>query len=199
MEIILKTIMIAMTAIIFENTIFTRAIGTSTMLVASKNKKDILPFGLSITYICTISSALSFFADKFWLDKETVLSTLYMPLTYVGIVGFVYIITLLVLWRFAYKLFVRVRKFVHISAFNCAVLGALFLNSLESDTFIGYIIFGLGTGIGFFVATFFVSVSHEKLNSSKVPQAFRGFPATMVYVGILSMVFFVLTKQIPEI
>ena len=129
MEIILKTLIVAMTAIVFENTIFTRAIGTSTMLLAAKKKEDMIPFGLSITYICTISSALSFFADKFLVEETT--KVLYMPLIYVGIIGFVYIITLLALWKWAYSLFVRIKKFVHMSAFICAVLGALFLKIFQ--------------------------------------------------------------------
>lgn len=196
METLFKMIMIAMTAIVFENTILTRAIGTSTMLLASKNKKDIVPFGLSITYICTTTSAISFLVDKFLVKNE--ISVLYMPLIYVGIIGFVYIVTLLVMWKWIYKLFVKVKKFIHISSFNCAVLGALFLNSMTNKTFLGYLVFGLGTGIGFFGASYLVFTSYDKLNSTKVPQAFRGFPAIMVYIGILSMVFFVLTGKIPQ-
>ena len=197
MNTFIEMLMVALTAIILENTIFTRALGTSTVLVAAKNKKEIVPFGLSITYICTLSSTLSFVADKFLLNRSN--SVLFMPLVYVLIIGFVYIVALLALWKWAYEIFLKVKKFVHLSAFNCAVLGALFLNQLESDNFLGYIIFGLGTGIGFFVASYLVAVSYEKLNSPEVPQVFRGFPATMIYIGIISMVFFVLTGTVPKI
>ncbi len=197
MELFMKILFVALTAIVFENTIFTRAIGTSTMLIAAKNKKELIPFGLSITYICTVSSVLTYFADKYLLSSEA--SVLYMPLVYVSIIGIVYIITLLSMWKWAYNLFIKIKKFVHLSAFNCAVLGTLFLNRYESDSFLGYIIFGLGTGIGFFFASYLVSVSYEKLNSPKVPQAFRGFPITMIYIGIISMAFFVLTDTMPKI
>jgi len=197
MQILIKIILVAMMAITVENTIFTRALGTSTMIIAAKDKKSIVPFGLSITYICTISSALSFLVDKFVLNSWS--GFLYMPITYVLIIGFVYIITLLVLWKFAYKLFVSAKKFVHISSFNCAVLGVLFLNNLKSDSFFDYISFGFGTGIGFFIAVFLVSISYEKLNSQKVPECFRGFPITMIYIGIISMAFFVLMGGIPKI
>ena len=197
METLMNMIIIALTAIIFENTIFTRAIGTSTIIIGAKNKKEIVPFGLSITYICTASSTLSFFADKFLLNKDS--SVLIMPFVYVLIIGFVYITSLLIMWKWAYELFLKVKKFVHFSAFNCAVLGTLFLNRMESDTFLGYIIFGFCTGIGFFLASYLVAVSYEKLYSKAVPQAFRGFPATMIYIGILSMVFFAISSNVPKI
>lgn len=197
MTVIIKILMVALLAATVENTIFTRAFGTSTMLIASKNKKEIIPFTLSITYICTVSSAVSYFADKFLLKDKT--SLLYMPLIYVTMIGLVYIITLLILWKWAYSFFVATKKFVHISAFNCAVLGGLLLNNLKSNSFADYISFGLGTGIGFLVAAFLISEGYEKLNSEKVPQSFRGFPATMIYIGILSMAFFVLLGETPRI
>jgi len=197
MDLFVKIIMVALTASIFENTIFTKAFGTSTMLLAAKSKKGIIPFGLSITYICTVSSVLSFFVDKFFAKDDA--SILFMPLAYVGIIGFVYIITLLALWKFAYKLFVSARKFVHISAFNCAVLSALFLNNIKSDSFSDYLSFGFGTGLGFFIASLLVSACYGKLNSPKVPENFRGFPISMIYIGIISMAFFVLIGNTPII
>lgn len=198
MNTFINTILVALTAVFLENTIFTRAIGTSTMLLAAKNKSGIVPFGLSITYICTVSSLLTFVADKYLLKKQS--SPLFMPIVYVIIIGIVYLVTLLVMWKWMYKLFVKIKKFIHISAFNCAVLGCLFLNSMESDTLLGYVIFGLFTGIGFFIASFLVSVSYEKLNSPQMPKAFRGFPGTMIYIGILSMAFFALNGfAIPKI
>lgn len=190
MDTIIKVLIIALTATVVENTIFSKALGTSTMLIVAKNKKQIFGFGVCMIYICTISSALTYFVDKLFLNNES--SFLYMPLLYVIIIGFVYIVTLLALWKWAYKLFKEVKKFVHISAFNFAVLGALFLNSTVNDTFIEYVGFGLGTGFGFLLATYLVSVSFDKLTSENVPESFKGFPIMLIFVGIISMAFYAL-------
>ena len=188
MNTIAKIIMVSFVAMFIENTIFARALGTSTMLIAAKNKKQLVGFGLSITYITSVASAISYFADKLFLANES--SYLFMPMIYVVIVGLVYILTLLILWKFVYRVFISMKKYVHISSFNCAVLGALFLNSKSSDTFLGYIGFGLGTGIGFMIATYFLSIAYEKLYSEDVPDSFRGYPLILVYIGILSMAFY---------
>ena len=127
MSFVINIIMVAITAIFLENTILTRAIGTSTVILASKNKNEIIPFGLSITYICTTASALSFLADMILADNKD--KILFMPIIYVLIVGLVYIVTLLVMWKWMYELFINVKKFIHLSAFNCAVLGALFFRN----------------------------------------------------------------------
>lgn len=188
MDTIAQVITVSFMAMFVENTIFARALGTSTMLIAAKNKNQFFGFGISITYITCITSAISYFADKIFLKSDS--SYMYMPIVYVVIVGLVYILTLLVLWKFANKIFLSMKKFVHISSFNCAVLGALFLNSKNSDSFLGYVGFGLGTGIGFMIATYLLSVAYDKLYADDVPDSFRGYPLIMVYIGILSMAFY---------
>lgn len=180
-----QVVMVSFIAIFIENTIFARALGTSTMLIAAKNETQLMGFGICITYISAVSSALSYLADKFLLKNEN--SELYMPLVYVAIIAVVYIVTLLILWRVAYKLFRSMKKFVHISAFNCAVLGALFLNSQHCSTIFEYLGFGIGTGLGFMMAAYFLSIVYEKLYSEEVPASFRGFPLIMIYIGIISM------------
>lgn len=180
-----QIVMVSFIAIFLENTIFARALGTSTMLIAAKNEAQLMGFGFCITYISAVSSVIAYFADDYLLKNEN--SELYMPLVYVAIIAVVYIITLLIMWRLAYKLFRSMKKFVHISAFNCAVLGALFLNSQHCSTLLEYLGFGIGTGLGFMMAAYFLSIVYEKLYSEDVSESFRGFPLIMIYIGILSM------------
>ena len=48
-----------------------------------------------------------------------------MPLIYTLTVSIVYTGSLLLLWRFLPKIFRNIKKYVHLSVFNAAVLGAL--------------------------------------------------------------------------
>lgn len=183
-----QTVLLAFVAIFAENIVFSRGLGTSTMLLAAKNNRQFLGLGLCITYICTASSMLSYIADKLFLNSET--SYLYMPIIYIIIIGGIYILTLLIMWKWAYVIFVRMKKFVHFSVFNCAVLGALLLNAKNNSTFWEYAGFGLCTGIGFMIATYLLSIVYERLNSESIPDSFRGYPIVLVYIGIISMAFF---------
>ena len=51
----------------------------------------------------------------------------------------------------------------------------------------GYVSAGLEAGAGFIIAALMLTAAYRKLNSSKVPASFRGFPAMLVYLGIISM------------
>lgn len=195
MDTLIKIIMVALSAVFVQNIVFTKALGTSIVLIVTKDKKSIIPFGISITYFCVLSSAVTYFVDKLLKDIEN--NFLYYPVIYVIVIGLIYIITLLVMWKFFYDLFMKTKVFMHLSAFNCAVLGVLFINKLNEFSFMECIVFGFFTGVGFFIATFIVSACHNKLTSEKVPESFRGFPATMLYIGIISMAFFALVSKGP--
>ncbi len=187
MEIIKNILLAAFTSVIVENTIFSRALGTSTLILVARNRKNIFGFGISVTYITAVVSVLTYFAGKiFDLSGD---SYIYAPLVYILILGAVYILTLLGLWRFAVTLFVKIRKYIHMSAFNCAVLGAMFIISKYCETFTDYLVNGIGVGLGFVLAVYITAIVYDRIYSEKVPYSFRGFPLMMIYIGILSMAF----------
>lgn len=188
MSYFLQMVTVALTAIFIENTIFARAFGTSTLIVISRNRKNIFGFGLCVTYITAVTGIVCYFIDK--LTAENELNYIYKPFVYILSLGLVYIITLLCLWRFMNKVFGKMRKYVHISAFNCAVLGAMFLTSKYCTTLVEYIVHGIGVGLGFVFAVYLVAIVYDRLYSENVPYCFRGYPLVLLYIGILSMAFY---------
>lgn len=191
----------ALIAIFLENTIFTRALGTSSILLMLRKKFNILLFGLIMTVITLISSIIVALL-KPYMDRVPQYSYL-LPVTYVLVIGVVYIFTLIFCAKFLRKKMQQVRPLIHMSAFNCAVLGALLLSTngsiVKVSSAAGIIGFGLGSGIGFTLAAYLIAISYDKLNSEQIPKAFRGFPITMIYIGILSLAFYGLVgHQLPH-
>ena len=185
---LLKSIMLtAFIAVFAENTIFSRALGTSTLIVIARSRKNLFGFGFSVTYITTLTSVLTYFVNKLFGLGEN--SYIYTPLIYVSVLGIVYILTLLCLWKFAPELFARMKKYVHISAFNCAVLGSMFLISKYCVSFADYLSHGIGIGLGFVLAVYLTAIVYDRIYSEKAPYAFRGYPLMLIYIGILSMAF----------
>lgn len=183
-----QILLLAFIEIFAENTIFSKGFGSSTMIISAKNKKYLIGFSICITYFTTLTSVILFFFQNIFQEKG--IDNLYFPIICVIIIGVVYVLTLLLLWKFLNNIFIKVKKFVHLSAFNCAVFGTLLSQSLETKPFIEYLIFGLCTGIGFFIAAYLLSIVYEKLNSENVPKSFRGYPIILVYIGIMSMAFY---------
>ncbi|MCM1382075.1 MAG: hypothetical protein NC192_09055, partial [Muribaculaceae bacterium] len=109
--------------------------------------------------------------------------------------GVVYIATLLCMWRFFPKMFVKMRKYIHVSVYNCAVLGSMFLTSKYCETAGDYFLRGLGIGLGYVLAVYLTAAVYDRLYSEKSPFAFRGYPLLLIYLGILSMAFWGLSSH----
>ena len=155
---------VAVISIFVQNIIFTRALGTSASLFIIRKRYSVWQFGLILTVITTLSSILTYFADK---RIQRLRHAYYMmPLFYVMIVGAVYVVTLLFCSRFLRKYNEQIQPMIHLSAFNGAVFGALFLSSKYN--LIGHIAFGLGVGIGFIHASNMISLGTDRLNSDNI-------------------------------
>ena len=190
MEILSRIVTVAMLSVFVQNAIFDRAFGSNVAIYASRKNGTVIGFTLGITAMTTIASAISFFVDQALLPTE--FGWLFMPLIYVAIISALYLAGLLLMWRVFPKLFRKVRKYVHLTIFNCTVIGALFLNSNYGSDIWSYIGYGFGTGIGFFLACFLLNIAHEKLDSDKIPRIFRGYPIMLVYIGVISLAFYAL-------
>ena len=181
----------ALIAVFLQNSILERALGANVLIYASRKKEHVIGFFVAITYTTTISSPLVWLLDNYLGNNSYY--HLIMPLLYILIIGIIYVVTLIIIWRFAPKLFNSLKKYVHLSVFNCSVVGALFLCSYQGSDIFTYLGYGLGTGIGFLLAAYLLYIATERLNSSLVPDAFRGFPIMLVYVGILSLALYAFT------
>lgn len=167
------------------NLILTQALGTSTVFISAKNKRSFVGVAFIICIFTTLGSAGAYFADKLlngYLEN-------FRLFAYVLITGIIYLSSLFILWSISKKLYSRLKKYIHISAFNCAVMGTLYMihQNPENTSFSDYLLFGFQSGLGFIIASVFVASAYKRLNCSKVPASFRGVPAMLVYLGIISM------------
>ncbi|MBR6791036.1 MAG: hypothetical protein IKM31_09245 [Oscillospiraceae bacterium] len=188
LETLARSFPIALTAIFVQNIVFTRALGISASLFVMRKEHDHRLFCAVLTLISTLSCCLASLFNRYlgWLEYAYFLR----PMVYVLTVGIVYIAVLLTVTRFLPRQAQRLKPMIHLSAFNGAVIGALLLTGSSTYHFWGYLAFGLGTGIGYTIASYLISLGFERLQSDRIPPAFRGFPITLIYIGILSLAFY---------
>lgn len=183
-------------ALLASNLILMQALGTSTLFIAAGNRKNLIGTASVITIFTTLGSAAAYLIDSSLGRKYSEFKLLFYTLA----VGLLYVTLLAAFYFISRKGFERSRKYIHIAAFNCAVMGTLFTVSgiaeISADTFdfFDYISCGFEAGIGFILAALILTAAFGRLNSSKVPASFRGFPAMLVYLGIISMAVYSLNK-----
>ncbi len=194
-----------MLSLLTNNLIFTYALGTSTVIAAAKSKSSLLTLGLVMLGICTLSSCLLGFLLT--LFPRILSESLWVPLVLVSIISVLYLLLLLLTAMIARKRFSQIKKYIHLCACNCAVMGTLYLvftdlpewsgdtlvltfwgKYLTVSSYIGWGFWqGLELGLGFVLASLALLPVRSRLYGTATPKSFQGFPAVMVYFGILSM------------
>lgn len=175
----------ALLGIFIENAAFERALGINVLLYAARKKENLLGIFVGVIYVTTLSSAFTCLIDRYL--SGWALYKMLLPFMYIFVIGAVYLVTLLALWKFFPAAFKKVKKYVHVSVFNSAVLGALFIQSQIGGTFASYVGYGFGTGLGFLLAGYLLYAAEDRLNSPSVPASFRGMPITVIYIGVISL------------
>ncbi len=188
----LEFVLASLVAITLENVIFTTALGTSTLIELSKKHWNILSFGGFITEFAVLSSLITYLFER--PMSKSAIAMRFLPSIYILSLGTVYILTLLAIWFISKPMFKKLKKYVHLSAFNCTVLCALFSNTVMDGTLGARLFNAAAIGIGFALAAYIISANYEKLSSEDVPAAFRGFPIYALYIGIISMILFAINR-----
>lgn len=176
-------------ALLSVNLILMQVLGTSTIFIAADSRKKLVGTALVITVFTTIGSAAAYFINGILPENYADFTLVCYTLT----VGILYIMLLTVINLIAGGKLKHLAKYVHISAFNCAVMGTFFSVTKHAEqnpdfsSLTAYIKEGLKAGLGFIIAALILTAAYRKLNSIKVPAAFRGFPAMLIYLGIISM------------
>lgn len=176
-------------ALLSVNLILTQALGTSTLFIAADNRKNLVVTAFVITVFTTAGTAAAYFIDSLVPSGYSDLKLLFYTLT----VGVLYVLLLTLLYLIGREGFRKYRKYIHVSAFNCAVMGTIFTVSEKAEASLGsyslsqYVYAGLEAGVGFILAALILTAAYRKLTSVKVPASFRGFPAMLIYLGIISM------------
>ena len=196
MEFLGDFILMALTALSLENAIFTRALGISKSVFTVQRTRQIIAYGMIVTVMTTITSMIC--APVSEMDVIRSWTSLHRSILYLVILTVVYVLTHLLFSHLTKGFQALTGSYLPLAFFNCAMFGSIMLASAQMMNFAQFVGFGFGTGAGFTIAYLMVSEGRRRLELSSVPRAFRGFPITIMYIGILSLAFYGLTgHQLP--
>jgi Na+-transporting NADH:ubiquinone oxidoreductase subunit E len=96
----------------------------------------------------------------------------------------------MVIEKFAPTLYTSLGIFLPLIAVNCAILGgSLFMQEREYANIAEATVFGLGSGVGWFLAIVGIAAIREKITYSKVPAPLRGLGITFIITGLMGIAF----------
>ena len=189
-------------SIFVDNMIFAYFLGMCSYLAVSKNVKTANGLGLAVIFVLLCTLPINWVLNKFvlqpgalsWLGPqfaEVDLSFLSFILFIAVIAAFVQLVEMFV-EKFLPSLYSSLGIFLPLIAVNCAILGgSLFMQQRDFATFGEPLVYGLGSGLGWYLAIVCLAAIREKLSYSNVPAPLKGVGITFITVGLMGMAFMI--------
>ncbi|WP_242347788.1 electron transport complex subunit RsxA [Mucispirillum schaedleri] len=174
-------------AALVNNIVLSRFLGICPFMGVSKSTETAVGMSLSVAFVMTISSIISFLIDKYVLVPLSIeyLRTIVFILIIASLVQFVE----MVIEKTLPELYSGLGIYLPLITTNCAVLGIALLNVQFKYSFIEMLIFSFGTAAGFGLALILFTGLRERIDYSTVPKYFQGMPIVFIMAGILSLAF----------
>ena len=187
-------------SIFVDNMIFAYFLGMCSFLAVSKNVKTAVGLGAAVIFVLGVTVPLNYLLNEYvlkagalaWMGEEYAtidLSFLSFIIFIAVIAAFVQLVEMVV-EKFAPALYSQLGIFLPLIAVNCAIMGgSLFMQQRGYETLAEATTFGLGSGIGWFLAIVALAAIREKLADSNVPAPLKGLGITFIIVGLMGIAF----------
>lgn len=169
-----------------QNLVLTTGFGSSVMLRIVRRPGDIWLFGGFLTGFSLLTVLAAYPLDM--LIGTGSWAKLLRPLMMIAIAAVLYGIVAFWLYKAFPAVYRRVNRLLPLAAFNNLVIGiALIINHQFALSLGGAIGLSLGACLGFILLSWLTAEGMERIDNPDMPQAFRGLPATLLYLGILAL------------
>lgn len=178
---------IMISAILTDNFVLSKFMGICPFLGVSKKTSSSLGMGAAVIFVMTCAAIVTY----------PVYTLILVPLsiTYLKTIAFILIIALfvqlveIVLKKVMPPLYNSLGVFLPLITTNCAVLGVTILNIDNEFTFVESVFNAFCAGLGFSLVLLIFSGVRSKMETSDIPETFKGVPSTLIAAAIVSISF----------
>ncbi len=179
--------------------VFAYFFGMCSYIAVSKSVKTALGLGAAVTFVQVMTVPLNYLLNEYVLAPNALaegvdLSFLSFILFIAVIAAFVQLVEMIV-EKFAPALYNQLGIFLPLIAVNCAIMGgSLFMQQMvgtEINSVGDSIVYGLGSGIGWWLAIVMMAAIREKIEYSHVPAAMKGPGIAFIITGLMGMAFMI--------
>ena len=188
-------------SIFIDNMVFAYFLGMCSYLGVSKTVSTSVGMGFAVIFVLGITVPINYLLENYVL-REGALSILLgdsfkeIDLSFLSFIMFIAVIASMVqlvemiIEKFSPALYGALGIFLPLIAVNCAILGAsLFMQEKDFSNITEATVYGLGSGVGWFLAIVAIAAIREKIRYSNIPPALRGLGITYIITGLMGIAF----------
>ncbi|HOD99954.1 MAG TPA: Rnf-Nqr domain containing protein [Kiritimatiellia bacterium] len=187
MSLFASCVLIFVSATFTDNILMARFLGMCSCLGVSKKVDTSLGLGLAVMFVTAVTAALNYLVYQYMLVP--------LHLEYLKLIIFIVVIAAftqlveMIIERTSEKLYNSLGIFLPLITVNCAILGISLFMLNKPYSFWQAFAFGLGGGLGWFLAIALIGGIREKINESALPKGLEGPGITLIIIGIMALGF----------
>jgi electron transport complex protein RnfA len=188
MELFYSLLLGFVSVVLINNLVFTKFLGICPYIGVSGRIDMAFGMGLAVTFVMTLSGALTWMIDHWLLMPLNLEVARYVA--FIMVIAAAVQLVEMYLKRFFPPLYESFGIFLPLITTNCAILGlCLFLVVWGTGTLIEAIVLSFGGGIGFTIAICIMAGIRENMQMVDVPESLQGAPITLITAGLLALAF----------
>jgi Na+-transporting NADH:ubiquinone oxidoreductase subunit E len=187
-------------SIFIDNMIFAYFLGMCSYLAVSKTVKTSAGLGIAVIFVLGFTVPVNYLIENYLLKPGALQwinpALADVDLSFLSFIMFIAVIASMVqlvemiIEKFSPSLYSSLGIFLPLIAVNCAILGgSLFMQERAYNSIAEATAFGLGSGVGWFLAIIGIAAIREKIRYSAIPAPLRGLGITFIITGLMGIAF----------
>ena len=196
----METLNLFIRSIFIDNMVFAFFFGMCSYIAVSKSVKTALGLGAAVTFVMVMTVPLNYLLNEYVLKANALVEGIDLSfLSFIVFIATIASFTQLVemaVEKFSPTLYNQLGIFLPLIAVNCAIMGgSLFMQQKVDAGAIGNvwqsIVYGLGSGMGWWLAIVMMAAIREKTAYSQIPAALKGPGIAFIITGLMGIAFMI--------
>ena len=180
-------------SIFIENLALSFFLGMCTFLAVSKKVKTAMGLGIAVIVVQTVAVPANNLIYNYVLKDGVLVSGLDLSflsfITFIGVIAALVQILEMALDKYFPALYNALGIFLPLITVNCAIFGGVSFMVQRDYNFVESVVYGVGSGAGWMLATVAMAGIREKMKYSDVPEGLRGLGITFITAGLMALGF----------
>ena len=196
----METLNLFIRSIFIDNMVFAFFFGMCSYIAVSKSVKTAVGLGAAVTFVMVMTVPLNYLLNEYVLKANALVEG--VDLSFLSFIVFIAVIASftqlveMIVEKFSPTLYNQLGIFLPLIAVNCAILGgSLFMQQKVAAGAISNlwqsIVYGLGSGLGWWLAIVMMAAIREKAQYSRIPAALKGPGIAFIITGLMGIAFMI--------
>jgi len=188
---------IGLNSVFVGNILLSYFLGMCSFLAVSRNLQTAAGLGVAVTFVMALTTPVNWLIYRLLLAPGALawagfpnlnLSFLKLILFIAQIAAIVQILELII-DRYSPALYTALGVYLPLITVNCAILGASLFMVERNYSFAETVVYGVGSGTGWFLAIVAMAAIQKKLRYASIPTGLQGFGISMIVTGLIAIGF----------